>query len=388
MKRSSERILTSHAGSLPRPPDLLALANAEPRDEKRYGECLTMAVKDIVDRQIKHGIDVIDDGEYGKPDFVGYINERLSGFTPGGSGGPGFAMRDVAHFPEFYEEFRREHASMAPLLGKMYPPLICTGPIKYVGHAVLQRDIANLKAALKGREPSDVFMPAISPENAEQAKANEYYKTDEEYSIALAEALNEEYRTIVDAGFLVQIDDPQLITYYNRHPDKTVAECRKWAQGRIEILNHALRGISEEKIRFHTCYSFDTFPRVGDMELKDMLDLILKIKAGAYSFEGANPRHEHEYELWETTKLPDGKILMPGVVAISSMVVEHPDLVAQRLIRYAKLIGCENVIACSDCGFGTVAVAVHAEVHPTVAWAKIDALVEGSRKASKVLWRQ
>jgi 5-methyltetrahydropteroyltriglutamate--homocysteine methyltransferase len=385
MKRSTERILTTHAGSLPRPPDLLALAKAEPRDKNGYDERLTITVKEVVDRQLDHGIDVIDDGEYGKPDFVGYINERLAGFTPGGGGGPGFAMRDVAHFPEFYEEFRRQHAPMGDILSKMYPSLICTAPVKYVGHAVLQRDIANLKAALKGRDQSDVFMPAISPENAEQAKANEYYKTDEEYSIAIAEALNEEYRAITDAGFLVQIDDPQLITYYNRNPDKTVAECRKWAQGRIDILNHALRGIPEEKVRFHTCYSFDSFPRVGDMELKDMLDLILKIKAGAYSFEGANPRHEHEYELWETTKLPDGKILMPGVVAISSIVVEHPDLVAQRLIRYAKLVGRENIIACSDCGFGTIA--EHAEVHPTVAWAKIDALVEGARKASKVLWR-
>jgi 5-methyltetrahydropteroyltriglutamate--homocysteine methyltransferase len=385
MKRSTERILTTHAGSLPRPSDLLALANAEPRDQKRYSQRLTTAVKEIVDRQVDHGVDVIDDGEYGKADFVGYINERLSGFTPGGSGGPGFAMRDVAHFPEFYDEFRRQHAQMGSVLSKMYPSLICTGPIKYVGHAVLQRDIANLKAALKDRDPSGVFMPAISPENAEQAKVNKYYKTDEEYSMALAEALNEEYRAIVEAGFLVQIDDPQLVTYYNRNPDKPVAECRKWARGRIEILNHSLRDIPEEKIRFHTCYSFDTFPRVGDMELKDMLDLILKIKAGAYSFEGANPRHEHEYELWETTKLPHGKILMPGVVGISSIVVEHPDLVAQRLIRYAKLVGRENVIACSDCGFGTVA--EHAEVHPTVAWAKIDALVEGARRASKLLWR-
>ncbi len=386
MNRSTERILTSHAGSLPRPLDLLALAKAEPGDGQAYQELLAAAVRQVVDRQLGHGVDVIDDGEFGKPDFVGYINERLAGFTPGGSGGPGFAMRDAEHFPEFYEEFKRQHGSFGSIIAKMYPSLICTGPIKYVGHAVLQRDIANLKAATAGRSPSDIFMPAISPENTEQAKRNEYYKTDEEYSIAIAEALNEEYRAIVDAGFLVQIDDPQLITYYNRNAEKTVAECRTWAEGKIEILNHALRGIPEEKIRFHTCYSFDSLPRMGDMELKDMLDLILKIKAGAYSFEGANPRHEHEYELWKTTKLPDGKILMPGVVAISSVVVEHPDLVAQRLIRYADLVGRENVIACSDCGFGTVAES--AEVHATVAWAKIDALVEGARRASATLWRQ
>jgi 5-methyltetrahydropteroyltriglutamate--homocysteine methyltransferase len=385
VRRSTERILTTHAGSLPRPSDLLTLAIAEPRDSRRYDQRLKSAVEETVDQQLKHGVDVIDDGEYGKADFVGYVNERLSGFTPGGSAVPGFAMRDAKYFPEFYDEFRRQQASFAGVIAKMYPSLICTGPIKYVGQAVLQRDIANLKAATAGRSPSDIFMPAISPENAEQAKRNEYYKTEEEYSIAIAEALNEEYRTIVDAGIIVQIDDPQLITYYNRNADKTVAECRKWAEGRIEILNYALRGIPEEKIRFHTCYSFDSLPRLGDMELKDMLDLILKIKAGAYSFEGANPRHEHEYELWKTTKLPDGKILLPGVVAISSIVVEHPDLVAQRLVRYAELVGRENVIACSDCGFGTVA--EHAEVHSTVAWAKIDALVEGARRASKALWR-
>ncbi|MBV8510924.1 MAG: epoxyalkane--coenzyme M transferase, partial [Xanthobacteraceae bacterium] len=229
-----------------------------------------------------------------------------------------------------------------------------------------------------------IFMPAISPENTEQGKRNEYYKTQEEYSIAIAEALNEEYRAIVDAGFLVQVDDPQLITYFNRNPDKTVAECRKWAEGRIEILNHALRGIPEEKIRFHTCYSFDAAPRLGDMELKDILDLILRIKAGGYSFEGANPRHEHEYELWATAKLPDGKVLLPGVVAISTVVVEHPDLVAQRIVRYARLVGRENVIASADCGFGTVAASP--EVHPSVAWAKLDALVEGAQIASRRLW--
>jgi 5-methyltetrahydropteroyltriglutamate--homocysteine methyltransferase len=385
MKRSTDRILTTHAGSLPRPADLLALARAEPRDEQRYGERLTSAVNEVVGRQIERGLDIIDDGEFSKPDFVGYINQRLAGFTPGRADGPGFAMRDARFFPDYYESVRRHaEVSMGSVLAKMYPSLVCTGPIKYVGHAVLQRDIANLRSALGGRTPSDVFIPAISPENTEHGKRNEYYGTEEEFSIAIADALNEEYRAIVDAGFLVQIDDPQLITYFNRNPDKSVAECRKWAEGRIEIINHALKGIPEERVRFHTCYSFDAAPRLGDMELGTMLDLILKIKAGAYSFEGANPRHEHEFALWEKTKLPEGKILMPGVVAISTVVVEHPDLVAQRLIRYANLVGRDAVIACSDCGFGTVADG--AEIHASIAWAKIDALVEGAKRASKVLW--
>ena len=385
MKRSTDRILTTHAGSLPRPADLLALARAEPRDEQPYGERLASAVNQVVERQLEHGLDIVDDGEFGKPDFVGYINERLEGFVPGKADGAGFALRDARYFPEYYEVVRRQqHVPMANILAKMYPSLVCTRPIRYTGHAVLQRDIANLKAALKGRAPGDVFMPAISPENAEHGKRNEYYRTEQEFSFAIADALNEEYRAIVDAGFLVQIDDPQLITYFNRNPDKSVAECRKWAEGRIEVINHALKGIPEEKVRFHTCYSFDTAPRLGDMDLGDMLDLILKIRAGAYSFEGANPRHEHEFSLWEKTKLPDGKVLMPGVVAISTIVVEHPDLVAQRLVRYANLAGRENVIACSDCGFGTVAEG--AEIHESIAWAKIDALVEGARRASKVLW--
>ena len=270
-------------------------------------------------------------------------------------------------------------------IAKMYPPLVCTGPIRYVGHAALQRDLANLKAALSGSQGVEVFMPAISPENAQHGKRNEYYPSEEEFAIALADALNKEYRAIVDAGFLVQLDDPQLITYFNRNPDKSVAECRRWAEGRIEIINHALRGLPEEKVRFHICYSFDVAPRLGDMELKDILDLMLRVKAGAYSFEGANPRHEHEYQLWETTKLPDGKILLPGVIAMSTVVVEHPDLVAQRLVRYANLVGRENVIGCVDCGFGTVA--ARPEVHNSIAWAKLDALVEGAKRASAVLWK-
>jgi 5-methyltetrahydropteroyltriglutamate--homocysteine methyltransferase len=383
MNRSTDRIITTHVGSLPRPPDLLALANAENRDEERYAACLKRAVAEVVEQQITHGLDVIDDGEFGKPDFVGYINGRLAGFSPGGGEGGGFALRDAKFFPDYYEEVRQRRSGNNTL-ARMYPPLACTGPIRYVGHEALSRDIANLKAGLGQAGAREAFMPAISPENAQHGKRNLYYRTEAEFEIALAEALNVEYRAIVDAGLIVQIDDPQLITYFNRNPDKSVAECRKWAEGRIEIVNHALRGIPEEKIRFHTCYSFDAAPRLGDMEMKDMLDLMLKIRAGAYSFEAANPRHEHEYELWETTKLPAGKILIPGVVAISTVVVEHPDLVKQRLLRFAKFVGRENVIAGADCGFGTVAGSP--EIHPSVAWAKLDSLIEGARRASKVLW--
>jgi 5-methyltetrahydropteroyltriglutamate--homocysteine methyltransferase len=297
MQRSTDRIITTHVGSLPRPTDLLSMASAKPRDDRAYAARLTSAVAEVARKQIDRGLDVIDDGEFGKADFAGYINARLGGFSPSQSREGDFTLRDRQCFPEYYEAWLSAHTEIGSILSAMYPPLVCTGPITYVGHEALQRDIQNLKTALAALEPLEVFMPAISPENAQYGKTNEFYRSEEEFSIALAEALNEEYRGIVDAGFLVQIDDPQLITYYNRNPDKSVAECRKWAEGRIEVLNHSLKGIPEEKIRFHTCYSFDMAPRLGDMELKDMLDVILKVKAGAYSFEGANPRHEHEYQL-------------------------------------------------------------------------------------------
>ena len=385
MNHSTDRIITTHVGSLPRPDDLLALANDAATPGKAYDSRLKGAVAAVVQQQIDHGLDVIDDGEFGKPDFAGYINARLAGFSPAtGETGRG-PLRDMSAIPDYYEDMhkRRDGASN---LSRMYPPLACTGPIRYTGHDALARDITNLKAALAGTDAREVFMPAISPENAQVGKQNSYYQTDAEFEIALAEALNEEYRAIVEAGFIVQIDDPQLITYFNRNPDKSIAECRAWAEGRVEIINHALHGIPEERIRFHSCYSFDAAPRLGDMELKDMLDLILRIRAGAYSFEAANPRHEHEYELWESAKLPEGKVLIPGMIAVSTTVVEHPDLVKQRILRFAKLVGRENVIASADCGFGTVAGAP--DPHAAVAWAKLDALVEGARRASEVLWRR
>jgi 5-methyltetrahydropteroyltriglutamate--homocysteine methyltransferase len=369
-------------GSLPRPITLLEAANQQDIKATAYQEQLAHAVRDVVHRQRDVGIDIIDDGEFGKPDFAGYVNARLGGFSCASFDVGGGPYRDMRLFPDYYEETNRMRRGSS--LRRMYPPLICTGPVRYVGHAALKRDIENLKTALSGLDVPDVFMPAISPENAQVGKRNEYYKSDEEFAVALAEALNEEYRAIVAAGFLVQIDDPQLITYFNRNPDKSVAECRRWVESRIDILNHALAGIPEDKVRFHTCYSFDAAPRVGDMELKDILDLILRINAGAYSFEGANPRHEHEYQLWKTTKLPEGKMLMPGVVAISTIVVEHPELVAQRIIRYAEIVGRERVIASTDCGFGTVAATP--ELHASVAWAKLGALVEGARLATKALW--
>lgn len=385
MKRSLDRILVTHVGSLPRPDDLLEMMQAKQQgksfDEKAYATRLRGAVAEIVHKQVELGIDVVDDGEFGKPSFLTYVNDRLGGFEPGGpKGSPWAGSREVQSFPEYYEWAAKQAASPS---GKQRQ-MVCRGPIVYKGQKQLQRDIDNLNSALKAVKVEEAFMPAISPSNVEDWNKNEHYKTQEEYLFAIADAMHEEYKAIADAGFLVQIDDPRLVTYYVLNPGATIEDCRKWARIRIEALNHALRGIPEEKIRFHTCYSINFGPRLHDMELKDIVDLVLSIRAGAYSFEAANPRHEHEWRVWEYVKLPQGKLLIPGVITQSSVLVEHPELVAERILRFAKLVGRENVIAGADCGFGTFAGSM--EIHPTIVWAKLEALSKGARIATKELW--
>ena len=335
MKHSTDRILTTHVGSLPRPPELIAWCGrscAAKRSIRRPMRVLKDSVADIVRKQVELGIDVIDDGEFGKPSFVTYVNERLGGFAPrraaaGSARGRIRARR--SRFPEFYQ-------TQMGSVSAQHAQLVCTGPVTYKGQAALKTDLDNLKAALNGVNVAEVFVPAISPASFEDWNKNEYYKTDEEYVVALAEAMREEYQAIVDAGFLLQIDDPRLVTYYILHPDESVADCRKWAELRVEALNHALRGIPTEKIRYHTCYGINMGPRVHDMELKDIIDIILKIRAGAYSFEAANPRHEHEWTVWRDAKLPDGTILIPGVITHSTVLVEHPELVAQRIVQLRR----------------------------------------------------
>lgn len=381
MQRSTNRILTTHVGSLPRPQDLMEMASRSAADPSAYTTRLQSAVEEIVRKQVELGIDVVDDGELGKPSFVTYVNERLAGFEPGGQrGSPWAHSRETAAFPEFYEMAARSGASPAGSQIRM----ICRAPITYRGQAALQRDIENLKAAVKAGGATEAFMPAISPSIIEDWHRNEYYKTDEEYLFAIAEAMREEYKAIADAGLLVQIDDPRLSTYYLLNADKTIEQCRAWAEVRVEALNHALRGIPEDRIRFHTCYSINMGPRVHDMELKDIVDVILKVHAGAYSFEASNPRHEHEWRVWEQVKVPDGKVLIPGFITQSTILVEHPRLVADRIVRYATLAGRENVIAGADCGFATFAGSL--EIHPSIVWAKFQALVEGARIASQELW--
>ena len=311
MKGSTDRILTTHAGSLPRPVDLLemvaARAGGRPVDTAAYAVRLREAVGDIVQQQVGLGVDVIDDGEMSKPGFIHYVNERLAGFEPSRDAPAGISWarsREVQSFPEFYDWFGR----VLPSPGATAAHLACTGPIGYKGHALLQADLGNLRAALDSASPAEVFVPAISPSNVEHWHRNAYYKTQEEYLFAIAEAMREEYRAIVDAGFLLQIDDPRLVTYWILEPSLSLAECRAWCRARVEALNHALRDIPEDRVRFHTCYGINMGPRVHDMELKDVVDIILSIRAGAYSFEAANPRHEHEWRVWKDAKLPDGKL--------------------------------------------------------------------------------
>ena len=384
MKRSQDRILVTHVGSLPRPPELIELVRAKLRgetvDPQKHAKVLKESVAGIVRKQIELGVDVIDDGEFGKPSFVSYGNERLGGFTPRTGGGgisPWANSREARTFPEFYQ------AQMGSVSAQ-HARLVCTSPVTYKGEAALKTDLANLKAALNGVNPAEVFVPAISPASFEDWNKNEYYKTDEDYVVALGEAMRTEYQAIIEAGFLLQIDDPRLVTYYILHPDQSVADCRKWAQMRVAALNHALRGIPTEKIRYHTCYGINMGPRVHDMELKDIIDIILGIRAGAYSFEASNPRHEHEWKVWKDAKVPDGTILIPGVITHSTVLVEHPELVAQRLTKYAEVVGRENVIAGTDCGFATFAGAD--EIHPSIVWAKFDAMVKGAEIASRELW--
>jgi 5-methyltetrahydropteroyltriglutamate--homocysteine methyltransferase len=389
MKRSTERILTTFVGSLPRPADLIEfLASKEtgqPYSSSAFEARARSAVAEIVRKQNEAGIDIVSDGEQAKPGFVTYISERLTGFEPRPApprAGPWVGSREAIDFPEYYEWYSRwRGASVTP----SSTALVCTGPVTYKGHDALKRDIDNFKAALQGLSVEEAFMPATSPTNVEGARKNEYYPTDQAYLYAIADAMREEYKAIIEAGLLLQVDDPRLVTYYNSTPSATIEQCRKWAELRVEALNHALKGIPQDKIRFHTCYGINIGPRVNDLGLKDIVDIMLKVNAGAYSFEAANPRHEHEWRVWETVKLPQDKVLIPGVITHAGNIVEHPELIADRLINFANIVGRENVIGGSDCGFSSQATA-EPEIHPTVVWAKFKAMAEGARLATRRLW--
>jgi 5-methyltetrahydropteroyltriglutamate--homocysteine methyltransferase len=388
MKRNTDRILTTHVGSLIRPQALQDILRAkqggQSYDHAAYENCLKQSVADVVRRQAEIGVDVVSDGEFGKAiSWNQYVVERLSGFElraipPGFR--PGTPGADRTRFKEFYAELDvREPMANAKMVA-------CIGPVKYIGQDILRRDIDNFKAALKGVKVEEAFMPVVAPSSVLPDRKDEYYKGEEEWLSAVTAAMRTEYRTIVDAGFILQIDDARAATAFDRMvPPGTFEEYRRWLAKFVESLNHALEGIPEDRVRYHVCWGSWPGPHVSDVALKDIVDLILKVRAGAYVIESANPRHEHEWQVWKNVKLPEGKMLIPGVISHATNVVEHPELIAERITRFAGLLGRENVIAGTDCGFaqGTF----YRRVHPTVMWAKFEALVEGARLASKQLWK-
>ena len=394
MKRSVSRILTTHVGSLPRPNDLLELY----RDNAPDGTLLPRlqsAIADVVRRQTDCGVDVVNDGEFGKAmrravdygAWWSYVYDRLAGFelrqavAEKGRGAWTFGSKERKEFAEFYAEDGGMGSAQAGSSSARMYGLTCTGPVKYVGHAAIKRDIDNLKGALAGARAEDAFMTAVSPATL-QILPNEHYKNREDYTWALAEAIHEEYKAIVDAGFIVQIDDPALVDIYDWwfSLNGDMAGYRKWAAFQVEAVNHALEGIPEDRVRFHICWGSWHGPHNGDVPLKDVVDLLLKVKAQGYSVEAGNVRHEHEWKVFRDVKVPDGKVLIPGVVSHATNVLEHPEVVADRLMNYASVVGRENVIASTDCGLG-------GRIHAQLAWAKLKALREGADLASKQLWK-
>jgi len=382
MKRSTERILVTHAGTLPQPKDLKEMLDAKnegkPYDHEAYSRRVRSAVAEGVRQQVDCGVDIVNDGELGKPNFSRYTRERLSGFVEKPAG-PDFRPtsifgRDMIEFSEYFNRGGRTS------IGHHSRVFYCAEPLKYVGHAEVKADIENLKAALQGKPIEEAFLPAIAPGTMEHWMKNEYYPTDEAYLFAIADAMHEEYKAIVDAGFVLQIDDPDLADAWQMYPQMSVAEYRKYQELRISALNHGLRDLPIDRVRFHMCWGSYHGPHKYDIPLRDIVDLILKVRAGAYSIEASNPCHEHEWRVWREVKLPDDKVLIPGVAGHYSDFIEHPQAIADRLVNFARLVGKENVIAGTDCGIGTRV------GHPQVAWAKFQAMAEGARLATKQLW--
>jgi 5-methyltetrahydropteroyltriglutamate--homocysteine methyltransferase len=354
-------------------------------DEAAYEQALARNVRDIVRKQAEAGIDIVSDGECSKPSFMAYRAERIGGYEPripkGGMPAPGPLDpngRDATMFPDYYRGVQ-EHSPFAHTV--RVAPRVCVAAVKYVGQKYLQRDIANLKQALSECGAEQGFMPSSSPIPNE---ANEYYRSEEEHFEAHGEAMREEYKAILEAGLLLQIDDPRMVSSWDSRKDMDLARYRAWMQRRIEFLNHALRGLPEARIRYHTCYGVNFGPRLSDLQLEQVLDLVLTIRAGAYSFEAANPRHDHEWRVAQRLKLPEGKMLIPGAVTHSNVTIEHPEVVADRIERWARAAGRENVMFGNDCGFASTA--GNTEIPESVAWAKLKALGEGARIASARLW--
>jgi len=385
LQQNTDHIQTTHIGSLPRPHNLLDLLKAkysgQPYDETKLNSVLTRSVADCVQKQVECGIEIVTDGEFSKPGFFTYIRERFDGFESRPGQKLTIFQQEISAFPEYYAQYFKE----AMMGGAILPivPVVCTGPVKYKGEAKLLIDIANVKVAAKavGVPDDHVFLPATAPSGV---GINEYYKTEEEYFHALAAELNKEYRAIIAAGILLQVDDPFLPDIFVE-PGLDEKQKRQRAQIYVEATNAALNGIPADRVRFHTCYGINEGPRIYESNLPQIIEYVLNVNAGSFSFEAANPRHEHEYHLFERVKLPNGKVLCPGVITHASNIVEHPQWIAERLIRFANLVGRENVMAGADCGFSSQAL-YKTEVHPTVVWEKFKAMREGADIASSRLW--
>ncbi len=387
MKRSTDRILTTHVGSLIRPQALQdflrAKQSGKPYDQAAYDQCLKASVAEVVREQATTGVDVVSDGEFGKSiSWSQYVLERLSGFErrpikPGAN--PFTRGADRTRFADFYAELDA-HDGVATTT-----EAICVGPIKYTGQAELQRDIDNFKAALNGAKVTEAFMPVAAPASVIPDRKNEYYKSEDDCLRAIAEAMRTEYRIIIDAGFVLQLDDARAAVTYDRMvPPASFADYRRWLAMQMELINHAIEGLPQDRIRYHVCWGSWPGPHTTDVPLKDIVDVILTARVGAYVIEGANARHEHEWKVWKDAKLAPGQVLIPGVISHATNVVEHPELVSERIVRLAKLVGRENVIAGTDCGFAQGP--FHRRVHPSIMWAKLEALAQGAALASKELW--
>jgi 5-methyltetrahydropteroyltriglutamate--homocysteine methyltransferase len=379
MKRSTERILTTHTGSLPRSENLMRIMIAReqggPVEASELAETVHHAVIDAVRRQAATGIDIISDGEMSKIGFANYVKDRLAGF--GGQSRPLIAQ-DILDHPDLTVLRRNEGG------GRNFMPA-CTGPISLRDQDAVHRDIANLKSALQEVQSEEAFIPAASPGAIAQVMQNTYYPTQEAYLYALADAMRYEYQAIVAAGFLLQLDCPDLaMQRHVRFADASLGEFRNYLRQNVEVLNYALRGLPPDQVRVHVCWGNYHGPHHRDVPLKEIIDLLLTIQCGALSLEAANPRHEHEWKVFEQVSLPEGKILIPGMIDSCSNYIEHPEVVAQRVVRFARVLGRENVIAGTDCGFDTFVGS--SAVAPSVAWAKLRSLVEGARLASQELW--
>ena len=381
MKYSTDRILTTHAGALPQPSDLKDMhstrAAGKALDEAVFVKRVRGAVSEMVRKQLACGLDIINDGEVGKSNFSRYARERLSGFVErevrAGDRPSTIYERDLVEFSDYFNA-RSSHR------GDNIKRVFCDAPLKYTGQALLKVEIEDFKAALENQNYQEAFLPAIAPGTIEHWMKNDYYPSDEAYLMAIADAMSEEYQAIVEAGFLLQIDDPDLPDGWQFMSHMTVPEYRKYAELRIDALNHGLRDIPSDRIRFHTCWGSYHGPHKHDIPLGDIIDLILKVKASTLSIEAANPRHEHEWRIWEKVKLSKSKVLVPGVVGHATDIVEHPQTIADRLVRYGKIVGRENIMAGTDCGLGPRVGSAE------ICWAKFEAMAEGARLASKELW--